>query len=456
VLVQPSRGLNDAGAAPQPVVDGLPALVGFARRAAGADIAIVFDASSDDLALPLVTDPPFLFQPFSLTPTHIESIDWSKGPVSVDRLRLPSSVLTTSGRPVTDALFIATPVVPDARRSGLLLLWLYGSRSNSREADYGGLSEQIGSLAPAFSQMLSDRRTIQRRKVTTERFHDLFGSVPIGIVVFEGDGQTGLVNDTAAKLLGSTAGELPAFNIAGPMRQLRMHARNTGKLTEIYAPLQKDVDYAVKTLWDFGSEKYEVDTHPILGNGRNGRIWLFHDVTAQHAVQEHLRLLSVTDPLTGLNNRRHFMEAGDAAFAEVPDVDRPLAGLMIDIDHFKLINDTYGHPVGDEVLRAISSRLREELRENDLLARLGGEEFAVLLTSMKPKQIAETAERLREVVAKTPIRTSATLIQVRVSIGVALRHVTDDSLAALLARADLGLYTAKHSGRNQVVLNAEV
>jgi diguanylate cyclase (GGDEF)-like protein len=441
----------------QPVVDGLPALVGFARRAAAADVAIVFEAGSDHLALPLVTDPPILLQPFSLTPMQLDSIDWSNGAVAVEHLRLPSTLVTAAGRPVAQVLFIATPV-PDGRCSGVLLLWLSDDDESATVArtSRAGLGAQIGALAPAFSQMLSDRRTIQRRRVTTERFHDLFGSVPIGIVVFEGDGQSGLINESAAKLMGTAAGELPAFDIGGPMRQLRAHARNAGELAGIYAPLQRNVDYAVKTLWDFGTEKYEVDTHPILGNGRNGRIWLFHDVTAQHAVYEHLRQLSVTDPLTGLNNRRHFMEAGELAFAEPPDPAHPLAALMIDIDHFKSINDTHGHQTGDEVLSALSSRLRNVLRDQDLLARLGGEEFAVLLRSLPPDHAVTTAERLRAAIADTPIRTSTTIIEVRVSIGVALQQPADKNLASLLARADLGLYTAKHSGRNQVVVNADI
>jgi diguanylate cyclase (GGDEF)-like protein len=129
---------------------------------------------------------------------------------------------------------------------------------------------------------------------------------------------------------------------------------------------------------------------------------------------------------------------------------------MIDIDHFKSINDTHGHQTGDEVLSALSSRLRNVLRDQDLLARLGGEEFAVLLRSLPPDHAVTTAERLRAAIADTPIRTSTTIIEVRVSIGVALQQPADKNLASLLARADLGLYTAKHSGRNQVVVNADI
>jgi diguanylate cyclase (GGDEF)-like protein len=432
--------------------DGLLSLLGFARSAAGADLVIAFEAGSDGIATPLATDPRIDPKPFSLASTRIESTDWSRGAVAADPVHLPSMVVAALDRPAHEVLFIPTPV-PEAERSGILLLWLANQPARCDCIFRNGLEAQVRLLAPVFAQMVSDRRGLIQRRVANERFRDLFGSVPTGIVILEGNGQSGLVNEGAAQLLGIDVGELPVFQIAQSMRDLRTRCRNAAALNALYGPLQATMDYAVTAVWDFGTQQYEVDTHPVLGNGRNGRIWLFNDITAQRLVEEQLRALSVTDPLTGLNNRRHFMSVGSAAFATEVDPERPISALMIDIDHFKRVNDTYGHLTGDEVLRAVSSRMRGTLRKDDLLARLGGEEFAVLLEWLSLADIVETAERLRGVIAATPIATATSALEVRVSIGVAHRRPDDADLQALLARADRALYVAKNDGRNRVVID---
>jgi two-component system cell cycle response regulator len=123
---------------------------------------------------------------------------------------------------------------------------------------------------------------------------------------------------------------------------------------------------------------------------------------------------------------------------------------MLDIDYFKAINDRYGHQAGDDVLREVSTRLQAVLRHQDQLARLGGEEFAVLLSGLSAFGIVEVAERLRQAVALMPVIIFEDELEVRISIGVAQLR-SGDSLGLLLQRADKALYAAKAGGRNPVV-----
>jgi diguanylate cyclase (GGDEF)-like protein len=210
------------------------------------------------------------------------------------------------------------------------------------------------------------------------------------------------------------------------------------------------VDYDVTATWIVDGAHIEVETHPILGSGRNGRIWLFHDVTVQERLAEELRLRAQTDALTGLPNRRHFFEEGlKAAAAAGPDA--VLSALLLDIDHFKAINDGFGHPVGDEVLRELASRCRGLLRAHDLMARIGGEEFAVLLPGTKPAEAEDIAERLRVAFSGQPVTTEGGPVPVTISLGGAELSAPGESFEGLLRRADIALYQAKHDGRNRVV-----
>ena len=124
---------------------------------------------------------------------------------------------------------------------------------------------------------------------------------------------------------------------------------------------------------------------------------------------------------------------------------------MLDADHFKFINDSYGHDVGDQVLIALARTVKAELRVSEILGRLGGEEFAIALPSTPAEGAMVVAERLREAVATIKIPLQSTL-EVSVSVGVAELHGDDDSFAALLGRADQALYEAKTRGRNRVIL----
>ena len=158
--------------------------------------------------------------------------------------------------------------------------------------------------------------------------------------------------------------------------------------------------------------------------------------------------LAVSDELTGISNRRHFFEVAERDVAKARRSGRPLVVVMADIDHFKRVNDTYGHPTGDDVIRVVASRLAAEIRATDLLGRYGGEEFALVLLDAAVG--SDLPERLRQAIGDVPIQTRSGPLDITVSIGMTRLLPDDVDIAAPLARADQGLYEAKRNGRNQV------
>jgi diguanylate cyclase (GGDEF)-like protein len=174
---------------------------------------------------------------------------------------------------------------------------------------------------------------------------------------------------------------------------------------------------------------------------------------SNRALESSNRLLLVQserDPLTGLPNRRHFRAAIDRLAA-----DGKLAGtvFLIDIDHFKRINDRHGHAAGDSVLTEVARRLRETLREQDLIVRWGGEEFLVIVRALPPDQVEALARRMLGAMAPAPVRTEAGIVEVTGSIGFATFPIEPTRLAVSWERAinlvDTAMYLAKAHGRNR-------
>lgn len=172
--------------------------------------------------------------------------------------------------------------------------------------------------------------------------------------------------------------------------------------------------------------------------------------------QEKLEDLASTDALSGLGNRRHFIDAASREIDRARRHERALALIMLDIDHFKHINDNHGHQCGDEVIKSVSQLLRKELREHDIVCRIGGEEFAVLLPESTAETAAEVAERLRTVQAshKMPYGDSIE-VTCTACFGVTELREGDVTIYDMLPRADQALYAAKKAGRNRVMVSGQ-
>ncbi|MBI5329850.1 MAG: diguanylate cyclase [Betaproteobacteria bacterium] len=192
---------------------------------------------------------------------------------------------------------------------------------------------------------------------------------------------------------------------------------------------------------------------PVHRNGEIvGAVVAFQDISERLAMEQELMRLATTDPLTGAANRRRFLEQMEIELARVHRHHDSAALLMMDLDHFKQVNDAHGHASGDIVLRHFTSLAKPLLRRTDLFGRLGGEEFAILLSGADLRGAAEFAERFRSVVAATPAQVEDGEIPYTVSIGVTVFQAADGGADCILARADAALYRAKQAGRNTVAL----
>jgi two-component system cell cycle response regulator len=175
----------------------------------------------------------------------------------------------------------------------------------------------------------------------------------------------------------------------------------------------------------------------------------------RHNVQLSLEM-AITDQLTGLHNRRYMSRHLDNLVASAKKNSRPIAFVIMDIDYFKAVNDTYGHDIGDEVLKEFSSRIAANVRGIDLACRYGGEEFVVVMPDTDISFACSVSERLRHSIETTPFRISRApnSLNLTISIGIASLEGPDDTGDALLHRADQALYRAKKTGRNKVVADA--
>ena len=183
----------------------------------------------------------------------------------------------------------------------------------------------------------------------------------------------------------------------------------------------------------------------------DGRMLTYCDVTDLVRNAQQMEELATIDSLTGLSNRRHFLALAAAEWSRFQRYYRPLSVLMIDVDHFKSVNDRYGHAVGDQALIAVANACMEGKRSSDIVGRLGGEEFAMLLPETDLYQARIVAERVRKAVAASTVAAGGAHFNVTASVGLAAATVSMSGFEAQLNAADQALYQAKDEGRNRVV-----
>ena len=201
---------------------------------------------------------------------------------------------------------------------------------------------------------------------------------------------------------------------------------------------------------------FEIDS--VLLNdppGKNTRILKsIRDITKERKMQKKLKVLATIDSLSGLYNRAEFMELAQEEFTRNKRNNEELSLLMMDIDYFKIVNDTFGHAAGDEVIRKLGNIIRNNFRKTDIIGRLGGDEFAVLLKNASIEEAEKSAKKLLKAIDKTKIVYEEEKIGVTISIGVATTSGTaDNNIENILKQADAALYEAKTEGRNRIIIS---
>lgn len=189
--------------------------------------------------------------------------------------------------------------------------------------------------------------------------------------------------------------------------------------------------------------------YPMIWRGLREQGELRKMTASLSARSKTLEYAAVTDPLTGMYNRRYFDDAVAEYLRAFQEIEKPVGMILLDIDHFKLVNDTHGHDIGDEVLRQIAACLFEFTRYHDVVARLGGEEFAILSPNVSHGQLYALADRIRNAIAGLMVQTGNVTLRVTVSAGVAVWDGREGG-DQLYKRADSQLYEAKRQGRNRV------
>ncbi|WP_129674873.1 sensor domain-containing diguanylate cyclase [Candidatus Chloroploca sp. Khr17] len=320
-------------------------------------------------------------------------------------------------------------------------------------------NDEIGLLTQEFNRFDRERynlikRMEERINVGTialvragEKYRDLFEfESDANFVVRSSDGKILEANSAAAALYGFSQEELKQ------MRNVDLSAEPeaTHQRTIEVQPSKEIVRIPLR--WhrrrDGTVFPVEITARFIEWDGEIVHIVSIRDITERHKIQAELERLATTDALTGVYNRRYFFEHGIRLFLRAKAGDTGGAIFMLDLDHFKLVNDTYGHSVGDLVICEFARRIRAKLRPGDILARYGGEEFIALMMIPDQKDLPQLAERLLQVVSSSPFVFEDVVISVTTSLGIAPFHPAFASFGQQVDLADDALYQAKEAGRN--------
>ena len=300
--------------------------------------------------------------------------------------------------------------------------------------------------------------TRQRRRLALalEQIHGY------GVVMLDGAGAVIEWNPSIGRLFGITEGTLPGQRLldwtvvdldeAGPgappadFEAIRSAVARQG-WCQLQAPWRRADN---SRLWG------DCVITPVVeaGGGTSGYVAVVRDITEERLRERQLLDDALTDPLTGLWNRRGLERRWELLQPRLAHGNGRPGWIMIDIDHFKHVNDTHGHEGGDAVLKAVAADLQGAAREGDVVARLGGEEFVLLLPAVTAEIAASVAERMRKRLQAMAVSTGGREVQVTASFGVAVQAPAE-GWAAALQRADAALYAAKRGGRNRVVMADE-
>lgn len=278
---------------------------------------------------------------------------------------------------------------------------------------------------------------------------DLLETSPVGAgIIVPGEHRLVFANQALAQLLGIPREEIPGRTLASLYRDPTVAERHEWRLSQG----QSLEDQEIALLRQDGQPAWAMlSVHGLSMDQQPALVAWFRDISEHKSLEAELRHLAVTDPLSGVLNRRAFLKQASQEMARFRRHAHPLALLMLDIDHFRSINESYGQAVGDEGIRRLAAIMRTTLRDSDIIGRLGGEEFAVLLPDTDQEAALQTAERLRQTVAGANLLTAWGRVQLTISVGIGECQHDDTAIEQVLGRADRAMHLAKHGGRNRVV-----
>ena len=315
-----------------------------------------------------------------------------------------------------------------------------------------------GRLTGTARDVTAERESERALRVAEQRFHSAFADAPIGMALTGPDGTFSEVNQALADLTGYPAGELEGTHFSAVTHPDDVAA--DAERIQAVVDGEADTFTGEKRYVHASGEVVWVSEHVAAIRDDEGRpVHLLKqvvDVSERRRYEAKLQHMADHDPLTGLLNRRSFERELEAHTTRVGRYGAEGAAIVLDVDHFKYVNDTHGHNVGDELIVRVAQVLRERLRDTDVLARLGGDEFAVLLPREKPESAIAVAEDLLEQVrtVTSPGGSGTRPRRLTASVGVAA-FTGEDGLTGedVLVNADLAMYDAKEAGRDQVAVS---
>jgi len=299
-----------------------------------------------------------------------------------------------------------------------------------------------GSLQRALRYAIARKQMEDRVRQAERQLRIIFSVAPEAILLADDNGRVTLANPAAEMMFGMDNPSLLNTNVGDLVPEI-------GQMLEESRGAQDGVrgEGSGHRAAELFHAAFSIN--PSIIEEPPSHLVLVQDVTDRKNAEEELRRLVVTDPLTGLSNRRRFEEACEIETMRFRRYGVPASLIMLDIDFFKKVNDNYGHATGDAVLVALAETCRRALRETDVAARLGGEEFAILLPMTAEAGALDIAERLRSRLAATSVALADGRLNFTVSLGVATFSGQDEA-DTVLVRADAALYCAKDRGRNRV------
>ncbi|KAB1442441.1 GGDEF domain-containing protein [Pseudodesulfovibrio senegalensis] len=318
--------------------------------------------------------------------------------------------------------------------------------------EYGRLLRQSRRLVTMGDRMQQSLNALNHDlAVSEQKYRGIFENVAEGICRCDADGMLVEANPAMAEMFGFYDSE--SFLEAVPDFQSLFCRAEDYELYETLLAADQLRRFQVRLcspesgrLWAEVSASVMDDREAFPG----GIVCVLADVTERKHMIEEMRRLARTDSLTGLYNRGHFMELTERELARSRRTRSPLSMLIVDVDHFKNVNDTYGHDVGDKALVTLSRVLRDAVREIDVVGRFGGEEFVVLLPDADRRNACRVADRILECVREARIDIGGKQVGVTVSIGLTACEDDEEDLDRLIKYADIALYAAKKNGRDRV------